>query len=99
MTLAQNKDMNPLDAWNNSQVYLLNSLGKAFGEVYTVQAFYNFLKNVENDINKTNKDTKEALAKMYQLYCLTRIEQDLGTFRDGDYLSSDQGDLVRKHII
>lgn len=39
------------------------------------------------------------MQKLYQLYCLTRIEQDLGTFRDGDYLSSEHGDITKNEII
>jgi len=47
------------------------------------------MKKLEKDQLKTNKDTKDALTKSYQLFCLTKIEADLGTFRDGDYLSSE----------
>jgi Acyl-CoA oxidase len=36
---------------------------------------------------------------LYQLHCLSRIEADLGTFRDGDYLSSEQGELVKQTIL
>ncbi len=30
---------------------------------------------------------------------MTRIEADLGTFREGDYLSSDHGDIVKNVIV
>jgi len=33
------------------------------------------------------------------LYALTRIQIDLGTFRDYDYISSTQAQLLRKEII
>ena len=99
MTLAQNKGMNPIDAWNNTQVYLLNALANAYGELFIVQSFHAFIMKLESEDLKTNKDTKEAMIKLYQLFCLSRIEQDLGTFRDGDYLTTEHGDMVRQLII
>lgn len=36
---------------------------------------------------------------LYQLHCLTRIDADLGTFRDGDYLSSEQGEMIKQAIL
>lgn len=30
---------------------------------------------------------------------MTKINDDLGTFRDGDYLSNDQADLVKQTIL
>lgn len=91
--------MSQLDAWNQSQVFYLNSLAKAFGELFVVQQFHALVTKIDSDDLKTNKDTKEALSKLYQLFCLTRIEQDLGTFRDADYLTSEHGDMVKQLII
>ena len=48
---------------------------------------------------KTNDDTKECLTLLYQIHCLSRIEADLGTFREGDYLSSDHGEMVKQLIL
>ena len=36
---------------------------------------------------------------LYQLHCLSRIDADLGTFRDGDYLSSEHGELIKQLIL
>ena len=36
---------------------------------------------------------------LYQLHCLTRIEADLGTFRHADYLSSEQGEMIKTLIL
>ncbi len=91
--------MNQLDAWNSSQVFLLKDLSIAYGELFIAQQFFNHLKSLEKGDIKTNKDTKECLNLLFQLYCATRIEADLGTFREGDYLTSDHGDMIRSSIL
>lgn len=97
--LAQDKNLNQLEAWNNSQVFYLKELSIAFGELFIVQQFFNLINSLDNGEARTNKDTKECLILLYQLHCATRIEVDLGTFREGDYLSSDHGDMIRSSIV
>jgi hypothetical protein len=36
---------------------------------------------------------------LYQLFCLSAIEADLGTFRDGDFISWEQGEFIKKSIL
>ncbi len=57
--------MNPLDAWNNTQVFLLKDLAIAHGEYFIVQAFHTLLKKIDNNELKTNKDTKECLQLLF----------------------------------
>lgn len=98
-------EKNPIVAWNNTQAFYLNSLAKAFGELFTVQQFTHFInllnsgKIEELDLPQTNDDTKEALNLLYQLFCLTTIEADLGTFRDGDFITWEQGEMIKKNIL
>jgi len=41
MTLAGKLgDMKPLEAWNDTQAFLLNDLSKAYGELVIVQQFH-----------------------------------------------------------
>ena len=93
------KEIHPLDAWNDSQVFYLHHLGRAFADLFAVQCYYNYLQKIKSGELKPNEDTKECLFLLYQLHCLTKMNDDLGTFREGDYLSSDQGDLIKQTIL
>ena len=94
---VQGQKIEPLQAWNDTQPFLLNNLAKSYGEVFTVQRFNEYLKKtLETNVNE---ETKEAITLLHQLYCLTRIEADLGTFREGDFLTSDHGQMVKKQIL
>jgi len=88
-------DMKQMDAWNDTQVFYLNDLGKAFGELIIVKEYHDFL----SQLDKTNADTKDCIESLYRLYCLTRINEDMGTFRENDYLTTQQDDLIKKKII
>ena len=83
------KSVHPLDAWNDTQVFYLHQLSKSYGELFGVYCFYRYIKKLRSGEIKCNEDTMECLVKLFQLHCLSRIEADLGTFRDGDYLTSD----------
>ena len=93
------KSVHPLDAWNDTQVFYLNNLSKSYGDLFGVLCFFNYIKKIRSGEIKTNDDTKDCMITLFQLHCLTRIEADLGTFRDGDYLSSDQGELIKSLIL
>jgi hypothetical protein len=92
MKLAEG-EKNPIVAWNNTQAFYLNPLSKAFAELFVVQNFTDFINKLnKNDLSSlklpsTNDETKEAFNLLYKLYCLSAIEADLGTFRDGDFIS------------
>jgi hypothetical protein len=61
---------NPIDAWNSTQVFFLNDLAKAYGELVTVTEFTKLLQKVETE----NDDTKEALSLLFRLYSLNKIQ-------------------------
>lgn len=93
------KGVHPLDAWNDTQVFYLHHLSKSYGELFDVLQFYNYIQRLRSGELKTNEDTKECMILLYQLHCLSRIDADLGTFRDGDYLSSEHGELIKQLIL
>ena len=93
------KNTHPLDAWNDSQVFYLHHLAKAYGEQFGVMMFHRFLQKIKTGEVKTNEDTTECMQLLYQLHCVSRIDADLGTFRDGDYLTSEHGDWVKDTIL
>ena len=57
--------MHPLDAWNDSQVFHLHHLSKAYGELFTVTQFFNYIKKLRSGEIKTNDDTKEAMILLF----------------------------------
>jgi hypothetical protein len=59
------KKTHPLDAWNDSQVFYLNSLSKAYGEHFGVMMFHRFLQRLKSGEVKTNDDTKECFQILY----------------------------------
>jgi hypothetical protein len=61
--------------------------------------FHRHLKKLQTGEAKSNEDTKECMNLLFKLHCLTRIEADLGTFRDGDYLTSEHGEWVKESIL
>jgi hypothetical protein len=44
-------------------------------------------------------ETKFVMEKVHALYCMTRIVNDLGTFRDNDFISTEQSKLMKKATI
>ena len=53
-----------------------------------ITQFTNYVQELKKN-TETNEDTKEAFYQLYQLCCLSLIEADLGTFREGDFMTSD----------
>jgi acyl-CoA oxidase len=82
------------EAWSHTQVHYLRELSKAYGELYLADTFMNRLATVKS----TCADTHAILLRIYELYVLNIIERDLGTFREGNYLSSDQGKMVKEYV-
>jgi hypothetical protein len=101
MTLASKLgDMKPLEAWNDTQAFLLNDLSKSFGELLITQRFDMLCQRIySGDLSKVNDDTKNSFKNMFLIHTLTFIEQDMGTFRHNDYISSDLGEDIRDEII
>ena len=60
----------PIDAWNSTQVFFLNDLAKAYGELVTVTEFAKLVTRAETE----NGDTKECIALLFRLHCLHRIQ-------------------------
>jgi len=89
-------------AWNNSQIFGIQELAKAYGEYALLYNDIMFIKKLQNKEVKYNSklkdDSKEVMNLLFQLSHLTRIQRDLGTWYENGYLSSDHGDMIREHI-
>ena len=89
------KYQNMFETWNNTQVFHMHALAVAFGEMV-----------IANELSKRVEATKAqcpdtgfVLSRLYELFVASRIVGDLGTFREGDYLNSDQGNLIRDWMV
>ncbi len=70
----QDADLHPLDAWNDTQVFYMQDLAKAYGELTLLSEFAQNLEKTQ----KTNEDTREVLTVMFTLDALHRINRDVG---------------------
>lgn len=84
-----------LETWNNTQVFHLHTLACAFGEMVLTEEF----AKVAAATLPQDAATGALLLRLFELYVLTKVNSDLGTFREGDYLSSDQGLLVQDSVL
>jgi len=51
------KDVHPLDAWNDSQVFYLHHLSRSYGELFAVMQFQKYIAKLRSGEIKTNEDT------------------------------------------
>ena len=86
-----------IDIWNQTQVFHLNDLAKAYGEIFIVNQFYEFFNSkMYKDQSNYGNDSAECMDLLFKLYCYNKINQDLGTFRENDFLTSEDGARIRE---
>ncbi|EAS04704.1 peroxisomal acyl-CoA oxidase (macronuclear) [Tetrahymena thermophila SB210] len=83
----------PFAAWNGTQVFYLNSLALAYGEVYQAQEFISALNKIHHE------QTKEFMLNLFELWGLNIIINDLGTFREGDFVESDTAKQMKDRVV
>ncbi len=83
----------PFEAWNDTQVYYLQNMARAWGELYT----FNCFKDKINSI--TDSPTKKVLVKLLCLFALVQLERDLVYIRENDFISSEACDFIRNEIL
>jgi acyl-CoA oxidase len=81
------------DAWNDSQVFYLQSLAKSYGELYLFDCFRTKIELL------VESPTKNVLTELLELFSLVTIEKDLSLYRENDYLFSEDCDLIRNEIL
>ena len=84
-----------LETWNNTQIYYLQPLAVAFGEL----VFTNELLKIAEIAKVQHASIGELYSRISELYVFTTVAKDLGTFRELDYLSSAQGMIVRDYEV
>eukprot|EP00347_Sterkiella_histriomuscorum_P004091 403361786 len=92
------KENHPLDAWNDSQLFSLIDLAKAYGELVLVQEFSELIKGKDIKEN-ANDDTREMFIYCFRLDALNRIKLDLGTWLESGFLNPElHPQIVRDQI-
>ncbi|CAG9324575.1 unnamed protein product [Blepharisma stoltei] len=77
--------------WNNSQIFYLQELPKAYIEIFMINTL------IEDQEKLDNSETKEMIKWFIQLYALEKIRKDLEIYMVR-YLSYEQGKLIKDKI-
>ena len=86
--VMMNKE-HPFDSWNDLQPFYLGKLGRYLPEIFSSRTLLAKLPKI------THIPTQNVMRKVHDLYCLTRIINDIGIFRENDYITSDQFKMIR----
>jgi len=83
----------PFEAWNDSQVFNLQSMARAWAELYAFNCFRNKINTITDSL------TKNVLTKLLCLFGLVSLENDMVYLRENDFISSEACDLMRDEIL
>lgn len=83
------------DAWNHSQVFYLAELAKSFGEAVILQQFY---EAVQRTAAKSPLNGY-ALSRLMQLYAFSIINDNLILFREREFFTATQGNMITDLVI
>ena len=91
-TQAENK-LPQFESWNNSQVFCVNNLSKAYGELYVFNCFVDRIDKI------IDSPTKILLIQLLVLFSLTSFERDLAVFLQYNFISGNSCDLIKDEIL
>ncbi|CAG9322124.1 unnamed protein product [Blepharisma stoltei] len=80
-----------IDAWNNTQVFYVQELSKAYGE----RVMANNLRFMADDVLAKCENTGKAFRKLLHLFIVERIEKSLATYLEFA-ITPNQADIVRE---
>jgi acyl-CoA oxidase len=83
----------PFGAWNRCQIFYGQNMAFAYIELLTLRLYFEALETVKD------QGTKAVLHKFGILYGLNRMVVDLGNFRDGDFVSSKQAEMIKERVL
>ena len=72
----------------------MHDLAKAYGELVQVTEFSKALKKVK----EFNEDCEEAINLLFRINALHKIQQDLGTWLEPEYLTSQHVTMIKQGI-
>jgi acyl-CoA oxidase len=84
-----------VETWHQTQVFYLHPLAIAFGEKVCLDELVK-----ATEVTKARcAQTGELLSRLCELYVLSKVVNDLGTFRDHDYLTFSQAQIVKDYVL
>ena len=89
------KASDSLEGWNETQVHYLQNLGFAYGDLFFADLFLRKCREVK----AACQETSAMLMRLYELFVLGKIEDDLCTFRDNDYITTDQAWVIKETVV
>lgn len=99
---TMDKANDPFEVWNDAQVFGIQELALAYGDYISFLFDANLLKKMENretkDFRQFKPGTKEAIMLLFRLSTLHKIQKDLASWYENDYLTPDHGEMVRDEI-
>lgn len=81
------------DAWNNSQVFGLNNMAKAYRELYVFNCFNEKLQNL------SESPSKNLIKSMMVLFSLNSFEKDLAVYLEYNFIPGESCDLIKNEIL
>ena len=93
LTEKVGNNMGVFDAWNDTQVFYLQTLAKSYGELYVFNCFKSQVEQLKDCATKT------VLNDLLILFTLVSLERDLIILRENDYLTSEACDLLKNEIL
>ena len=99
---TMDKANDPFEVWNDAQVFGIQELALAYGDYISFLFDANLLKKMENretkDFRQFKPGTKEAIMLLFRLSTLHKIQKDLASWYENDYLTPDHGEMARDEI-
>lgn len=86
---------NMFETWNNTQAFFMHSLSVAFGEMVLTAELSKRAEATKAECPETGA----VLTRLLELFVVSKVVGDLGTFREGDFVSSDQGNLLKDWML
>lgn len=81
-----------VEAWNMTQPYFLQDLGKAYGETTLLAELVQRAQSVADPV------ISQLFMRLAEVYALNKIQKNLGTFRES-YLSVEQANIVQEYLL
>jgi acyl-CoA oxidase len=90
---VQEKKDSLLVAWNNSQVFYIQPMVKAFIENYVFECFLDIIEKIQED------STRKMMMSFLRLYSFTVFDSEWSLLRNDDFIDSDAVFLIKEEIL
>lgn len=91
MSPEDGKKVDTVEEWNNSQVFFVHNLAKAYSVLLKADCYLNRFKEIKQSVQF---DNKAALECCFRIMCYSYILEDQGTFLMHGYCSTEQIEMI-----